>query len=78
MEKSQNPLIEWLTVNRVKKRDFAAAIGVTPGRVSQILSDGVSGLDLARRIEAVTGGQVPIDVWLEKPIDVTPIPGVMQ
>lgn len=74
MENAQNPLATWLAANRVKKSDFAAVIGVSNGRVSQILQDGVSGLDLAKRIEVATRGAIPVDAWLAKPISVNPIP----
>lgn len=73
MEKSPNPLAVWLAANRIKKSDFAAVIGVSNGRVTQILQNGVSGLDLAKRIEAATSGAIPIEVWLDGPIDVRPI-----
>lgn len=57
----------YLTENKIKKSVFAGRIGVTPGRVSQLLQgkDGKPSLDLAALIERETGGAVSFKDWFD-------------
>lgn len=48
-------LAAYLRDNRLKQKDFAASIGVTPGAVSQWLSGGRISLERVARIHELTG-----------------------
>jgi len=65
-QESSNPLSKYLAETGIKRSDFARRLGVTRARVTQICSGGVAHLELARRIEAETGGKIPVDAWLAK------------
>lgn len=55
----------YLRDNEIKKNEFARRIGVTPGRISQLLKNGERpGLALAAVIERETGGVIKIKDWL--------------
>lgn len=56
----------YLRKNKIKKSDFAKRIGVTPGRVSQLLNgkDGKPKLELAKKIQDETDGAVTFQDWL--------------
>ncbi len=50
---------QYLKQNQISQADFAAMIGVTQGRVSQIINGSSVPPDLAVKIETQTGGDVP-------------------
>jgi len=54
-------LADWLEETRTTQQSFARAIGVTQGRVSQILKGAVPSFRLVRRIEQATDGRVTSD-----------------
>ena len=60
-------LDQYLHENRITQTEFAERIGVTPGRVHQLLNgkDGRPSLWLAGRIEKATGGAVTFTDWLQ-------------
>jgi 3,4-dihydroxy 2-butanone 4-phosphate synthase/GTP cyclohydrolase II len=51
-------LEDWLERNRTSQSDFARILGVTQGRISQIVAGASPSLELAVRIAAATGQQV--------------------
>lgn len=51
-------LAQWLETNKVSQETFAVLVGVTQGRISQLLKGDEPSLKLARKIAAVTAGQV--------------------
>jgi 3,4-dihydroxy 2-butanone 4-phosphate synthase/GTP cyclohydrolase II len=58
-------LAEWLKKSDMSKAEFARAVGISPGRVSQLLSGDTPSLDLALRIQQLTRDKV-------KPGDLSP------
>lgn len=58
-------LRDYLETNNLQKSEFAKRIGVTPGRVSQLLNDSSEkpSLGLILKIEDVTGGAVRAQDW---------------
>jgi DNA-binding transcriptional regulator YdaS (Cro superfamily) len=52
---------EWLTKEGMTQRAFAARIGVSQGRVSQICALGTDSLSMAARIVRATRGEVTAD-----------------
>jgi 3,4-dihydroxy 2-butanone 4-phosphate synthase/GTP cyclohydrolase II len=58
-------LAEWLSLNGIKRKDFAEMVGVSPAHITQ-LCDGKSwpGRDVAERISRETGGQVTANDFL--------------
>lgn len=60
-------LRDWLHANRVKKIDFAAKIGVSPSRVSQLCEHELPwpSRELALRIAEATDGAVTINDFME-------------
>lgn len=59
-------LSEWLKTNTKSQADLARELGVSPGRVSQLLSDETAwpGRDLALRLAEVTAGAVTANDFL--------------
>lgn len=57
---------QYLSDNKLTQTEFAQRIGVTPGRVHQLLNgkDGKPSLELAAKIESVTNGAVSFQDWL--------------
>ena len=53
-------LARWLERTGITQAELAHKLGITQGRVSQILAGASPSLDLAMRIEAVTGGRVAV------------------
>lgn len=51
-------LSEWLSTSGVSQSDLARRLGVTQGRVSQLVAGAKPSLDLAQRIAAVTANKV--------------------
>jgi 3,4-dihydroxy 2-butanone 4-phosphate synthase/GTP cyclohydrolase II len=51
-------LARWLDRNEITQAELARRLGITQGRVSQILAGAAPSLDLAIKIEAVTTGKV--------------------
>ncbi len=51
-------LSEWLVNSGVSQSELARRIGVTQGRVSQLVAGGVPSLELAKKIAAATGNKV--------------------
>src|SRR6476619_6500997 len=51
-------LSEWLVNSGVSQSELARRIGVTQGRVSQLVTGGVPSLELAKKIAAATGNKV--------------------
>jgi 3,4-dihydroxy 2-butanone 4-phosphate synthase/GTP cyclohydrolase II len=58
-------LADWLKTANMSKAGFARAVGISPGRVSQLLSGDTPSLDLALRIQQLTRDKV-------KPGDLSP------
>lgn len=63
-------LSEWLETNGMSQGTFAEKVGLTQGRISQIIAKGTRDIMTARRIEDATDGAVPIaallpDDWRE-------------
>lgn len=60
-------LADWLKENGVKRREFAARIGVSNGRVTQLCEEAAwPSRSVAERIAAVTGGAVTPDDFLSE------------
>jgi 3,4-dihydroxy 2-butanone 4-phosphate synthase/GTP cyclohydrolase II len=58
-------LAEYLTGRSIKRNEFAASIGVTPGRITQLCDgSGWPSRDVAERISAVTDGKVTANDFL--------------
>lgn len=57
------PIAQYLEDSRTSQAAFAAKIGVSPGRVSQLVAGARPSPELAVRIEAESGGEVPADCW---------------
>lgn len=57
---------QYLSDNNLTQTEFAQRIGVTPGRVHQLLNgkDGKPSLELAAKIEDETKGAVTFKDWL--------------
>src|SRR3954463_13004860 len=51
-------LPDWLKQSKTTRTDFARAVQISPGRVTQICEGELPSLDLAERIAKVTGGAV--------------------
>ena len=51
-------LEQWIKQSGTRKMDIARALGISPGRVSQLLSGETPSLDLAVKIQRLTGNQV--------------------
>ena len=51
-------LADWLKQSKTTRADFARAVGISPGRVTQICESEMPSLDLAERIAKSTGGAV--------------------
>ena len=51
-------LSEWLKQSKSTRTDFARAVEISPGRVTQICEGELPSLDLAERIAKVTAGAV--------------------
>lgn len=49
---------DWLERTGTKQGDLASGVGVTQGRISQLLKGDLPSLALAQKIQAFTGGQV--------------------
>ena len=64
-------LKEWLASSGITRSEFARAIGVTPGRVSQLLAGAQPSLDLALRIQRVTGNRVRPDEFAPRDRDIS-------
>lgn len=54
-------LTDWLKKYGVPQRAFAARIGMSQGRVSQICAVGTDSLSTAAKIEAATDGEVTVE-----------------
>ncbi|MGE0213660.1 MAG: 3,4-dihydroxy-2-butanone-4-phosphate synthase [Parvibaculaceae bacterium] len=54
-------LSDWIRQTGTRKSDLARILGISPGRVSQILSGESPSLELALKIQGVTGNQVRPD-----------------
>lgn len=64
-------LSEYLEKHEITQKAFAEKIGVTQGRISQLIIDGKltsleRALDLIERIERATGGKVTSKDWLRR------------
>ena len=58
-------LAEYLALRSIRRNEFAASIGVTAGRITQLCDgSGWPSRDVAERISAVTGGAVTADDFL--------------
>lgn len=57
-------LDHWLDETDTTQADLAARVGLTQGRISQIIREGTNSILTARRISEATGGQVPVDELL--------------
>ncbi|HUE45666.1 MAG TPA: 3,4-dihydroxy-2-butanone-4-phosphate synthase [Aestuariivirgaceae bacterium] len=51
-------LEQWIKQSGTRKGDVARSLGISPGRVSQLLSGDMPSLDLAVKIQRLTGNQV--------------------
>src|ERR1044071_7702994 len=51
-------LSDWLKQSKSTRADFARAVEISPGRVTQLCEGDLPSLDLAERIAKVTGGAV--------------------
>lgn len=62
-------LKKYLADAGVKKSQFAKDVGVSPGRISQILNDPDQrpSRELIAKIEKATGGKVTFQDWVEAP-----------
>lgn len=62
MKHGRERLAEWRDRSRISQKDMAAMFGITDSYLSQVLSGRRRpGLDIAVRIEALTG--VPVQSW---------------
>lgn len=59
-------LKDWLDAKRGRHRELSVALGVTPGRISQMAADGVPKAHLIA-VRDFTGGEVSIEEMLESP-----------
>lgn len=60
-------LARWLARTGTTQAELARRLGITQGRVSQIVAGAAPSLDLAMKIEAVTGGKVPASALAPDP-----------
>ena len=65
-----NALEKFLADSGMSKSEFAKSVGITPGRVSQLLNNPNErpGRDLIARIEEATGGAVTFRDWVSPPL----------
>jgi len=56
-------LIDYLKESGLKQEDFAALVGVTQGRISQLVAGDSPSLPLALRIFDETKGRVGLSDW---------------
>lgn len=54
-------LAEWLGKTGMTQNELARALGITQGRVSQVLAGGTPSFDLAHRIQAITKNKVRLE-----------------
>ena len=52
---------EWLREKGIPQRQLGELLGLTQGRISQIIRDGTDSISLARRIESTTQGAVTLN-----------------
>ena len=57
-------LKQYLAANDMNQAEFAARIGVTQGTVSKLCAGRRPSWAMAAKIADVTGGQVPVGVWV--------------
>jgi 3,4-dihydroxy 2-butanone 4-phosphate synthase/GTP cyclohydrolase II len=63
-------LAEYLKDRGIKRGEFAKAIGVSAGRVTQLCDDaGWPSKDVAERISEATGGAVTADDFLRREVE---------
>lgn len=51
----EHPLLTWLTKQGLRRNALAARVGVSPGRITQIIDGERASPDLASKLEEVTG-----------------------
>lgn len=65
-------LAEWLSTSKTSQSALARSLGITQGRVSQLVAGDVPSLELAMRISQATGGKVrPQDFGTLEDLDMT-------
>lgn len=70
-------LADWLANNNISQSELARRLGITQGRVSQLVAGAQPSLDLAVKIAGVTGGKVrPQDFGEQDMTDVSKLDGV--
>lgn len=67
-------LSEWLKSSKTSQAVLAQRLGLTQGRVSQIVADGTDSLSTAIMIEEVTGGEVTVRELIRAAPSTTPAP----
>jgi len=65
-------LSAWLQENGLTQEAFGLTVGVTQGRIAQLVQGGLPSMGLAIRIEEATGGQVARADW--GPVQMAPSP----
>jgi transcriptional regulator with XRE-family HTH domain len=59
-------LSAWISQQQgLTQREFAERVGVTQGRIAQLLSGDIPSMALAVRIRTETQGEVALDDWIE-------------
>jgi 3,4-dihydroxy 2-butanone 4-phosphate synthase / GTP cyclohydrolase II len=72
-------LAAWLTEAAMSQSAFARSLGVTQGRIAQLVAGAMPSLDLAHRIAAATGNRVKPQDFQETPMTAeTPLDSVEQ
>lgn len=67
-------LRDFLSDNKIARRDFAAQIGVDQSVLSRFCNDQARpGLETAVRIERATSGAVPASSWIPDPSPAEPV-----
>ena len=68
-------LSSWLETAGLNQSELARELGITQGRVSQLIAGGKPSLDLAARIQSITANKVRLADFVDCPGDTRPCPG---
>ena len=61
-------LSQYLEAKNITQEQFAAMIDTHQGTVSKLCSGRRPSWDLASKIASVTGGEVPVEVWVSREV----------
>jgi len=60
-------LAQYLTDKKITQAEFARRLNVNQGTVSKLCAGKRPSWNMATRIAAATGGEVPVQVWAPQP-----------